>query len=370
MLARVLAGSARHRPGYLLTVLVATAAATTALAAAAGLGARLHAIVTAGHALGVNVLVRPQPGGPATLPLREIARLRALAGVEAVAPWAELGERDGRPLLATRREAIALHRGWMVEGAWPAAGEVLAGAATGFAAEGTALPRARGDGDPRGVARGASVDTPIGVRLVSGILRTGEALDGALIADLDSLPATAAIGVQRFELRADPRRVEAVAAAVMRTVPGAEAQPLLRVTTTRARLVRRLLWILAGAGVLTALLALGTLAAASFAQLHARRRELALFFALGYTRAWVSRLLGFELLIVGAAAWLLGSAAGELLAGLFARRLFDGDGALFAGGAWGAGAALAGGAAVLAVTGRLTARRLAGLEPAALLAGR
>jgi hypothetical protein len=61
----------------------------------------------------------------------------------------------------------------------------------------------------------------------------------------------------------------------MRAVAGAEARPLLRVTTTRARLVSRLSWILGGAGALTALLALGTLAAASLSQLHARRRELA-----------------------------------------------------------------------------------------------
>ena len=356
MIARVLASSARHRPGYLLTVLVATAAAATALAAAAGLAARLHDAVAAGSALGVNLLVRPQPGGPPTLAADEAARLRALPGVEAVVPWAELGVAAGRPLLATTREALALHRGWLLDGRWPARGELLAGA-------GTAL------------ATGAWVDTPLGARRVAGVLRTGEALDGALLLDLAALGdgGGAPRGVQRFEVRADPRRVDAVAAAAAASVAGAEARPLLRVTATRARLTARLTAILAGAGVLTAMLALGTLAAASLAQLHGRRRELALFFALGYGRGWVTRLLAFELLGVGTLAWLLGTAAGALLAAAFARSLLDGDAGaplLNAAGAWGALAALVGAGAVLALTVRLMTRRLAGLEPAAVLAGR
>jgi hypothetical protein len=358
MVARVLAAGARHRPGYLLTVIVATAAATTALAAAAGLGARLQAALATADALGVNLVVRPQPGGPPALSLAEANRLRALPGVAGVAPWAELGDvalqgASPRPLLATSSAALALHRGWELEGHWPLAGEAIAGATTGLAA-------------------GAVVETPYGTRRVSGVLRTGEGLDGAIVLDVASIgPAS----VQRFEMRADPRRVESIAAAAMNTVAGAEARPLLRVTATRARLVTRLSWILGAAGLLTALLALGTLAAASLSQLHARRRELALFFALGYTRAWVGRLLVTELFAAGALAWLLGAAAGELVAGFFARELI---GAGTAAGApigpalsvgWGAVAALAGAALVLAATAWLTARRLAALEPAALLAG-
>jgi len=364
MVARVLVAGARHRPGYLLTVFVATAAATTALAAAGGLGARLHAALATGDALGVNLVVRPQPGGPPGLPLGEADRLRALPGVTGVAPWAELGElaRPGGapvPLLATSSAAAALHRGWELAGRWPRRGEAIAGATSG-------------------VALGTVVETPHGARRVSGVLRTGEAVDGALVLDVDSLGP---VSIQRFEVRADPRRVESVASAAADAVAGAEATPLLRVTATRARLVTRLAWILGGAGALTALLALGTLAAASLSQLHARRRELALFFALGYTRAWVGRLLVAELLVVGALAWLLGAGAGELVAGLFARELL-GAGATagsplgFQGNThpgfpvgWGALAALAGAALVLAATARLTARRLAALEPAALLAG-
>jgi hypothetical protein len=365
VIARVLASGLRHRPGYLLTVLVATAAATTALAAAAGLAGRLRAAVAAGDELGVNLLVRPQPGGPASLAASDGERLRALAGVAAVVPWAELGEVPlaggaRRPLLATSAAAPALHRGWQVEGRWPGAGETLAGA-------------------DAGLAPGARVETPLGPLRVVGLLRTGEALDGALLVDLAALEAREAspppggpLAVQRFELRADPRRVEAVAGAAMRAVAGAEARPLLRVTQTRARLVARLTWILAGAGALTALLALGTLAAASVSQLHARRREIALFFALGYGRAWVGRLLALELLVAAAAAWLLGALAGGLLADRFARQLLGAapGASTLAPTAAGAAAALAGAALVLAATLRLTARRLETLQPAALLAGR
>jgi predicted lysophospholipase L1 biosynthesis ABC-type transport system permease subunit len=158
----------------------------------------------------------------------------------------------------------------------------------------------------------------------------------------------------------------------MRAVAGAEARPLLRVTATRARLVTRLSWILAAAGVLTVVLALGTLTASSLAQLHARRGEVALFFALGYSRAWVSRLLALELLGAGAVAWLLGALGGELLAARFARQLLGAGDSAASLVAWAAGAAAAllGAALALAVTVHLTTRRLGALQPAALLAGR
>jgi FtsX-like permease family protein len=358
MLVRVLASGARHRPGYLLTILVATAATTTAFAAAAGLATRLETAVSQSDALGVNILVRPQPGGPDGLLLSEGERIRALPGVAAVVPWVEYVETNvgGRPhpFWATTREALDVHRGWKLDGRWPRSGEVLAGARSG-------------------VATGASLDTPAGRRRVSGTLVTGEAIDNALLIDTATVAerdpfARSTILARRFEVRADPRRVEEVASAIASTVAGADARPLVRVTATRARLVQRLSWILAGAGALTALLALGTLAAASLAQLHARRREIALFFALGYGRGWVSRLLLLELVAAGLVAWLVGAIAGEALAASFARHLLDSaEGGVHA---WGALAALVGAGVVLAVTARLTSRRLAALEPAALLAGR
>jgi hypothetical protein len=319
------------------------------------LGDRLRAALAGGDDLGVNLLVRAEPGGPAGLPASEGGRLSALPGVALVVPWVELGEAtvagSSRPLLATHPGALALHRGWQLAGRWPVAGEALAGAATA-------------------AAPGAIVSTPVGDVRIVGVLRTGEALDRALVLDLAALPASEQVA-QRFEVRADPRRVEETAGAAMRAVAGAEARPLLRVTTTRARLVSRLSWILAGAGALTALLALGTLAAASLAQLHARRRELALLFALGYTRAWVTRLLALELLVAGGTAWLAGTLAGGLLGAGFARHLLGSFAATGTTG-WmaGAGAALVGAAVVLATTVATAARRLAALEPAAVLAGR
>lgn len=356
MMGRMFRGAARQRPGYLLAVLLAIAAATTALAAAAGLGDRLRTAISASDELGANLLVRSEPGGPVGLPASEAARLRRLPGVAEVVPWAELGEfrRAGAhlPLLATTPAALSLHRGWQLAGRWPKAGEALAGAATGTRA-------------------GALLVTPLGPRRVVGVLRTGETLDGAFVVDLASLGSEEPT-VERFEVRADPRRVEEVAGSAMRAVAGAEARPLLRVTTTRARLVARLAWILAGAGTLAALLALGTLAAASLSQLHARRREIALLFALGYNRSWVARLLALELLLVGAVAWLAGTLAGGLLAAGFAHHLLGAAEASsgLTGWASGAGAALAGTAVVLATTVVATARRLEALQPAALLAGR
>jgi predicted lysophospholipase L1 biosynthesis ABC-type transport system permease subunit len=358
MLVRVLASGIRHRPGYLLTILVATAATTTAFAAAAGLATRLESAVEQSDALGVNILVRPQPGGPDGLLLGEAARIGALPGVAAVVPWVEYDESivagQPHPFVATTREALAVHRGWRLEGRWPGSGETVAGARAG-------------------VAGGATLDTPAGRRRVSGTLTTGEPIDNALLIDTATIAehdalARSTLLARRFEVRADPRRVEEVASSIAHTVAGADARPLVRVTATRARLVQRLSWILAGAGTLTALLALGTLAAASLAQLHARRREIALFFALGYGRDWVSRLLLLELVAAGVVAWLLGAIAGEALAASFASHLLSSTESGTH--AWGALAALLGAGVVLAVTARLTSRRLAALEPAALLAGR
>jgi hypothetical protein len=357
---RVLAQSARRRPGYLLTVLAATAAATTALAAAAGLSAWLSAALASSDALGVNLLVRPQPGAASALVAGDEASLRTRPGVQATAPWSELGEAGGRPLFATSREALSLHRAWALGGRWPAADEALAGAATGLRPD-------------------TVVATPRGPWRIVGTLTTGEALDRALLVDLATLgdggtaASAARLPVQRFEVRAAPQQVEAVARAVEATLAGAEARPLLRVTATRTLLAKRLEWILAGAGALTALLALGTLGAASLAQLHARRRELALLFSLGYSRAWVTRLLTLELLLGGVAAWLVGALAGELLAAHFAYHLL-GRGAVavrpLSAGLTGAAAALLGTLVVLAGTALLTARRLARLHPAAVLGGR
>jgi len=130
----------------------------------------------------------------------------------------------------------------------------------------------------------------------------------------------------RFELRADPARLEAVAAAVEARVAGAEARPLLRVSAAERRLIGRVGWLLAFAAAISCLLALVSVGAATTALVGERRREVGLFIALGYTGRRVARFFGLEFLTAAVAAALVGATLGLVAAGLLATRVL-GDGA-------------------------------------------
>lgn len=130
----------------------------------------------------------------------------------------------------------------------------------------------------------------------------------------------------RFELRADPARLEAVAAAVEARVAGAEARPLLRVSAAERSLIGRVGWLLAFAAAISCLLALVSVGAATTALVGERRREVGLFIALGYTGRRVARFFGLEFLTAAVAAALVGATLGLVAAGALAARVL-GDGA-------------------------------------------
>ena len=175
-------------------------------------------------------------------------------------------------------------------------------------------------------------------------------------------------GVDRIEVRADRGRLGEVAAAVEAAVPGAEARPLLRVSESEATLGRRLTALLAALGVLTCLLAVISVGAATTALVDERRTEYGLFLALGFTGRRTAAIFAAELLTAALVAALVGDLAGEAAASALAGRLLTGAAA--AGAPW-ATLAASTAAAVLVAGAAMTfaLRRVARLEPARVLRG-
>ena len=104
-------------------------------------------------------------------------------------------------------------------------------------------------------------------------------------------------------------------------VEGVEAVPLLRVSDSDARLTRRLTLILLAVSVVSLLLALLSVGAATTALIGERRTEIGLFLALGYTGRRVGAFLAAELIAAALLAGALGEIAGELAAGRLAERI-------------------------------------------------
>jgi len=178
-------------------------------------------------------------------------------------------------------------------------------------------------------------------------------------------------GFARLDVRADPRRLDAVAKAVEATVPGVEATPLLKTSESDARLTRRLTLVLAAVSVVSLALALLSVGAATSALVGERRAEVSLFLALGYTGRRVAAFFAAELLATALLAGLLGELLGELAAGRLADRLLPGSGggpaiALTLSGA--AGAAVAA-VAVVGLAMAVALGRVARLDVAAVLRG-
>jgi len=273
MMLRLLAASLRRRGRQflLMGLAVAVAAATVAalvgflVRARGGLGEELAAF-------GPNLTVRPQVGGPLTLPADSVAAVAALPGVETA---------------------------------------VAAGAA-------------RADG------RGGRID-----------------------------------------VRAPPDRVDALAAEIESRLSGAEARPLLRVSRSERQLVDRVTWLLAAAALVTCLLALVSVGAATTALVVERRREVGLLMALGFTGRRVSALFAAEFL----AAALLAALAGEVLGEAVAGRLATGVLGQAAGGAaagsvvWALPSAALAAVAVVAAAMTLALRRVESVDAARVLRG-
>ena len=127
-------------------------------------------------------------------------------------------------------------------------------------------------------------------------------------------------GLDRIEVRVEPDRLSEVARSVESRVEGIEAVPILRISESDARLIRRLTSILLAVSSVSLLLALLSVAAATTALVGERRSEIGLLLALGYTGRRVGIFLAGELLAAAVLAGAAGEVLGELAAGGLARR--------------------------------------------------
>ena len=180
---------------------------------------------------------------------------------------------------------------------------------------------------------------------------------------------TGGSGVDRIEVRAEPGRIEQVAAAIEARVEGIEARPLLKVSESDARVTHRLTLVLASISAVTFAIALLSVGAATTALVGERRVEIGLLMALGYTGRRVAGLFAIELLAAAVLAGVAGMLLGEVAAGGLARRLLGaGSGGLSL--TWN-GTAAAALVSVLVVGASMTValRRVERLDAARVLRG-
>jgi putative ABC transport system permease protein len=168
----------------------------------------------------------------------------------------------------------------------------------------------------------ARVRAVLGVREARGIVGPMDAVA------LARFSQKAELGFDRVEVRAEPARLAAVAAAIEARVEGVEARPLLKVSDSDARVTRRLTLVLAAVSAVSFLLALLSVGAATTALVGERRVEIGLLMALGYTGRRVAGLFAAELLAAAVVAGLAGVLLGEMAASGLAHRLLGGGGGL------------------------------------------
>lgn len=132
---------------------------------------------------------------------------------------------------------------------------------------------------------------------------------------------TASLAPGRIDVRAEPARLEEVAREIESRVEGVEARPLLKVSESDARVTRRLMRVLVAVSVVSFLLALISVGAATTALLGERRTEVGLLLALGYTGKRVGGFLAAELLAAAILAAVAGQLLGDVAAGALANRL-------------------------------------------------
>lgn len=90
MIGRLVLASLRRRFRQLALIALAVAVAAGTVAALAGFSARVRrGLGTSLSVFGPNLTVRPQVGGPALIPAAEVARVRALPGVESATGTAD-----------------------------------------------------------------------------------------------------------------------------------------------------------------------------------------------------------------------------------------------------------------------------------------
>jgi len=370
MIIRLLLTSLWRRPRQLALIVVAVAVTAATVTALASFTARARSGLSEDLSLfGPNLIVRPEIGGPGHVPAEAVRDLKKIPGVVAVAAVTHTTARARLlrtpagivavpdptaaelPLIAADDEWAALHPAWQWRGHWPQPGQVGMGS---------------------GIAQPSAVTSePLPMaRPVSGTLTTGEqSQDLALLVPLSDLEFWhAGLGVDRLEVRVQPKQLAAVTRVARDRIAGVDAEPLRRVSESDAQLTHRVALLLAAVAVVTLLLAALSVATSTTALIGERRRELALFIALGYTGERVGLLVGAELFIAALAAAVAGGFAGEAAAATLSRRILGV--ATLSGVTWQGLAAAAGAAlAVVTLSSILAFLRIRGLDLAFLLRG-
>ena len=198
-----------------------------------------------------------------------------------------------------------------------------------------------------------------------------ESLPREMVERVREVPGVQSASVQSFdriEVRAEPGRLSEVARAVEAEIEGVEAQPILRVSESDARVTRRLTLLLAAVSAVSLLLALLSVGAATTALVGERRVEIGLLMALGYTGRRVAWLFAAELLAAALVAGLAGQLLGEIAASGLARRVLGLEGSLSL--TWSGFAASAAAAVLVVGTSMILAlRRVERLDAARVLRG-
>jgi putative ABC transport system permease protein len=172
----------------------------------------------------------------------------------------------------------------------------------------------------------ARVRAVLGVREARGMIDPMKIDPMKAVALAGFAPQQPELGFDRIEVRAEPARLAAVAAAIEARVEAVEARPLLKVSESDARVTRRLTLVLAAVSAVSFILALLSVGAATTALVGERRVEIGLLMALGYTGRRVAGLFAAELLAAAVVAGLSGVLLGEMAAARLAHRLLGAGG--------------------------------------------
>lgn len=239
----------------------------------------------------------------------------------------------------------SLHPSWSVEGKWPEDDEESRECLVG-----RRLAQKLGVkvGETLEVAPREDTDSLL-ILTVAGILETGGAEDDQVVAPLRVVQRWAGLEgkVRRVEISAltkpedDFARVDvstlapaefdrwyctpyvsAIAYQIQEVLPGTRARPVFQVAETEGKIlgqVSLLLWTLALAALVTAILAVGSTALATILE---RRPEIGLMKAMGAGEAHVARLFLLEATVTGLLGGILGYFSGSLLARVLAERIF------------------------------------------------
>jgi len=309
---------------------------------------------------GANLLIAPAANSQ-TVPLKAVAEAERLGA--AAAPFiytiARIGDERVVEAGVDFRRAGALTSYWQVDGTRTAsAGECLAGSA--------AAAHFR-------VTIGQSLTLASGACVVRGIVSTGGAEDNRVMVAFERAAADAGFqnAASLVEIRADGSRVDAVRAALARSLPEADVRVLHAIAETEANVVlkvRSAVFVLALVifGI-TTLCVTGNFSALVLE----RSREIGILKAIGAAEAKIAALFLSESLVLALASSITGYALGLAVAYAIGRKIFSDSAQLPAVGVNFAVFAPVMGVTLLvaALATLLAASRIWRIEPAMILRG-